>query len=51
MMNLRRPTASKFEKHFWNDVSSYWPLLKQAAFSDTEGTVWKLIGTSNPTSR
>lgn len=50
-MNLRSPTASKLEKHFWNDASSYCPLVKQAARSDTRGTVWKLIGTWSPTSR
>jgi hypothetical protein len=50
-MNLRKPTASKFEKHFWKDLSSYWPLLKQAALSDTKGIVWKLIGTRIPISR
>jgi hypothetical protein len=43
--------ARRFDKHFWNAWSSYWPLAKHAARKDILGATWKFTGTRRPTSR
>jgi hypothetical protein len=48
--NLRKPTASKFDKQSPESSSSYLRCGKQAAVNETPGPVTKLIGILKPSS-